>query len=124
MHVAVYGTLRRGQSNHSVLSRHNPTLLGTTVIHGYAMYNVGGFPAILPDDEASTVVVELYDVTADALPGLDSLEGYRPGNPEMSLYLRQQISVQSIHPYIYVWNGSIPGPAILSGDWLLRNERV
>ena len=74
--VAVYGTLLQGFGNNRLL--HDAQYLGATVLPGWEMYSLGGFPAItLPDgDEQPRIQVEIYEVNKDTLDRLDRLEGY------------------------------------------------
>ena len=69
--VFVYGTLMKGETNHRYLE--NSTYLGTTLIEGYEMYDVGWYPAIIAGD--GLVVGEVYQVPKSDMPAIDRLEG-------------------------------------------------
>lgn len=74
--VAVYGTLKRGFSNHHLLEKAMYIGEAQTGLP-FRLYTVG-FPVLLPgtkDDPGTPVRVELYDVTAEQLHWLDRLEG-------------------------------------------------
>lgn len=120
--VAVYGTLRAGLGNHHVLSRHDPVLLDTVTLPGFMMHDIGHFPGIVRHpSHLMGVVVELYGVTADALPGLDQLEGYKPDHLRLSLYIRETVETDYGPAYIYIWNLTTNNrPVIASGDWKKR----
>ena len=77
--VFVYGTLMKGENNHHFLE--NSKCLGISAIEGYEMYNVGGYPAIIPGE--STIPGELYEVHESDMRNIDMLEG------EGSLYIRK-----------------------------------
>ena len=77
--VFVYGTLMKGEYNHIFLEESK--FIKTTSIHGYDMYNVGYYPAIIPGD--SIIPGELYEVPSYDMPRIDGLEG------EGSLYIRK-----------------------------------
>ena len=82
--VAVYGTLRRGQGNHCILSRTTAPLLVTerTQEHFNMFTNWshgGGYPFIVPvktSNSSKNVVIEVYEVDEYTLERLDQLEGY------------------------------------------------
>ena len=77
--VFVYGTLMSGEGNHGYLK--NSTCIGSAVIEGYDMYNVGWYPAIVAGD--GLAVGGVYSVPVCDIPSIDSLEG------EGSLYAKR-----------------------------------
>ena len=77
--VFVYGTLMRGEANHSYLE--NAAFLGRAAIEGYDMYDVGAYPAIV--DGNSIIVGELYQVPKEDMASIDMLEG------QGSLYIKR-----------------------------------
>ena len=98
--VFVYGTLMRGQINHSYyLSKSK--LLGAAELSGYAMYAVSSFPGIVTEP-SEKVKGEVYSVDNETLRKLDCLEG------EGSLYLRKMVDLQlnneTIQGFVYIWN--------------------
>ncbi|WP_298523165.1 gamma-glutamylcyclotransferase [uncultured Methanobrevibacter sp.] len=99
--VFVYGTLLKGEANHSYLE--NSTLLGTAFIEGYDLYDVGWYPAIVPGD--GLIIGELYNVPESDIPAIDRLEG------EGSLYRKQCERVilngKTIFAFIYVYLGDV-----------------
>jgi gamma-glutamylcyclotransferase (GGCT)/AIG2-like uncharacterized protein YtfP len=70
--VFVYGTLRRGQSNHSWLA--GAHWLGEASLPGAVLHDLGPFPMAVPGD--GRVLGELYGVDAATLARLDRLEGH------------------------------------------------
>lgn len=101
--VFVYGTLMRGQINHSYyLSKSE--FLGEAELSGYAMYAVSSFPGIVTEP-SEKVKGEVYSVDVETLRKLDCLEG------EGSLYLRKivdlQLNYETIQGFVYIWNHSI-----------------
>jgi gamma-glutamylcyclotransferase (GGCT)/AIG2-like uncharacterized protein YtfP len=64
------------------------------------------------------------------LAGLDSIEGYRPGDPEHSLYTRVQSPVtledgRTLQAWVYFYNAPLGQAAqILSGDYLRYLEKT
>jgi gamma-glutamylaminecyclotransferase len=76
MNVFVYGSLKRGFHNHSVLD--GAKFAGEATLNPkYTMYSLGGYPAIVPDGKhPSQIIGELYEVDNAGLARLDMLEGY------------------------------------------------
>jgi gamma-glutamylcyclotransferase (GGCT)/AIG2-like uncharacterized protein YtfP len=120
--VAVYGTLRNGEHNHHLLK--DCELMGTTMIPGFVMINLGGFPGILPVPlEDWEVVVEIYEVDARTLSSLDVLEGvgrdfYTRERIDTPLFGKVEIYV--LHPLHFgqtVDSGRKIG-MFMGGDWM------
>lgn len=109
--VVVYGTLKRGCSNHSVMrDQSGGVFLGEETIKGLRMQALhGGYPGVVLDD-AHHVNTEVFEV--DSLEMLDWLEGYDPDQPEHGLYNRVEISTSYGPALVYVYNGEMYGPII------------
>ena len=130
MLIAVYGTLmsHSGSIRSGLLSKH-AELVGPCEIRG-DLYSVGSaFPALRPGD--GVVKGELWRTdnpyaTASLLRMTDGIEGYRPEDPEHSMYRR--VAVQLIEPdvvaWTYVWNREPDRhlTRIPSGDWRAWSE--
>ena len=72
--VFVYGTLKKGFSNHRLLA--GAEFLGTgQTVKKYAMYSTGT-PIVLKQEAVSPIFGELYRVDEKILASLDSLEGH------------------------------------------------
>jgi gamma-glutamylcyclotransferase (GGCT)/AIG2-like uncharacterized protein YtfP len=90
-----------------------------------ALYDLGLFPAAIPAPEGR-VAGELYEVTDDpsVLAKLDEIEGFRPSEPDTSLYLRAQVTVtledgRREAAWVYFYNAPLgQGQLIESGDYL------
>jgi gamma-glutamylcyclotransferase (GGCT)/AIG2-like uncharacterized protein YtfP len=100
--VFVYGTLMRGQINHSYyLSKSK--FLGAAELPDYAMYAVNSFPGIVTAS-SEKVKGEIYSVNEETLRKLDCLEG------EGSLYIRKivdlQLNNETVQGFVYIWNHS------------------
>lgn len=117
-HVLVYGTLRRGGSNHALLT--SARFLSTLRTPGFVLYHLGAYPAACPAAEHQLITCELYQVDRATLAHLDQLEGYP------SFYDRRQVAVTlpeysaPIDAWIYHMNEEqLQGQRPLSGgDWL------
>lgn len=86
----VYGTLKRGCSNHAHLA--GQRFVGTARTHpGYSLFDLGGYPGIAPAPASREGVSgEVWSVDSDALARLDAFEGVAEG-----LYHRARISLQA-----------------------------
>lgn len=75
----VYGTLKRGCSNHGQLAGQNFVGAARTP-PGYRLYDLGGYPGIVakPDDRDG-VVGEVWSIDDAALARLDHFEGVHEG---------------------------------------------
>ena len=90
-----------------------------------ALYDLGLFPAAIPAPDGR-VVGELYEVTDDpsVLAKLDEIEGFRPSEPDTSLYLRAPAEVtledgRRETAWVYFYNAPLgQGQLIESGDYL------
>ena len=90
-----------------------------------ALFDLGIYPAAVPDPDG-VVWGEVYRaIDLDkALAGLDDIEGYRPDDPESSLYLRVEVpvvyedgSTESV--WVYFYNAPLGrAERIPSGDYL------
>lgn len=74
--VAVYGTLRQGHNNHSLLA-HGEFLGSGLTVNKYRM-TCEGIPFVHPDisEDGNNIVVELYAVDDKIFANLDRLEGH------------------------------------------------
>ena len=90
-----------------------------------ALFDLGLYPAAVPAPDA-TVWGEAYEMADpdSVLAALDDIEGYRPGHPDQSLYMRQQAGVHlddgtTATAWVYFYNAPL-GHAlrIPSGDYL------
>ena len=112
--VAVYGSLRKGLGNHRLLSTSES--LGTHVVNiPFKMVSLGGFPALVPQDDSHEITVELYTSDdPDVYSSLDMLEGYP------SFYNRKKIAVDGKPAWVYFIESHeyVRGRDVVeSGDW-------
>jgi gamma-glutamylcyclotransferase (GGCT)/AIG2-like uncharacterized protein YtfP len=113
--VFVYGTLRRGGSNHFRMDGAEFVMQG--VVRG-RLYGIDWYPGLVADQSAGWVTGELYQVSAAHLAALDDFEG-----PE---YTR---GIVNAHPpggdgppcqaWAWLWTGGTDeSRRIAGGDWL------
>jgi gamma-glutamylcyclotransferase (GGCT)/AIG2-like uncharacterized protein YtfP len=124
MFLFTYGTLRPSLSpDRARAFKLSPR--GRAVIPGgFALLNLGPFPALVPDTGSDTAIVgELVEV--DDLARLDDYEGYRPGGD--GLYDRQEVNVLGhdtgiVKAWVYFMQPAgrarfRKAPVVESGDW-------
>ena len=114
--VAVYGSLREGFGNHSLLE--GATKLSKESITGeYTMLDLGAFPGVILEGN-TPLVVEVYQVDEPTFNRLDMLEGYP------SFYNRKKISTSAGEAWIYFLEGreGWSNSYVKSGDWTKRNQ--
>jgi gamma-glutamylaminecyclotransferase len=119
--IFVYGTLKRGCSNHHYLA--GQAFVGEArTASGYCLFELDGFPGMVARaGDREGVSGEVWSVDAGCLARLDMLEGLAEG-----LYRREPVSLlapfatHSVEAYIYahsvegrrevgsVWNESPP----------------
>lgn len=116
--VFVYGTLKRGGSNHRFLAGQH--YLGEArTAPGYTLYSLGDYPGMVRSaDPAHTVTGEIWSVDAACLTQLDALEGVDEG-----LYTRELIplatppfATEPVATYLYARN--LAGRPHLGATWL------
>lgn len=78
MHIAVYGTLKKGFGNHRLLDPRGFSFVGSFVsVNKFHMTSAGGFPIVYKDQPLHHIGVEVYKVTDPAyLSQVDRLEGH------------------------------------------------
>ncbi len=121
--VFFYGTLmtpfnRTGRLDQLLFFRGHGTIQG-------ALFDLGIYPAAVPaaDGQVMGEVYELHPPLA-ALRVLDELEGYRPADPETSLYTRRRTPVVMddgtvVDAWAYFYNAPLGrAERIESGDYL------
>jgi gamma-glutamylcyclotransferase (GGCT)/AIG2-like uncharacterized protein YtfP len=90
-----------------------------------ALFDLGIYPAAVPATDSS-VRGEVYALIdpEPALRALDELEGYRPDEPETSLYTRRRTPVvlddgKAVEAWVYFYNAPLGrAERIESGDYL------
>lgn len=121
--VFVYGTLRRGGSNHFRME--GAEFVGKGRIVG-KIFRIDWYPALVPGGESS-VKGELYRVCAEHLRALDVFEGIVPGEGESREYRRVKVEVtldsgEKESAWVWEWIGGLDGAEPLDGDDWLRYE--
>jgi gamma-glutamylaminecyclotransferase len=115
--VFVYGTLKRGGSNHSFLA--GQTFCGAArTVKGFRLVNLGDYPGMVADaEDRDGVAGEVWSVDEGCLTRLDQLEGIDEG-----LYVRAPIALQppfandEVLTYFYAL-GTTGRPRVPGGLW-------
>ncbi len=125
-HVFFYGTLMT-PFNRPGRQRVTPKLKygGRGEINA-ALFDLGIYPAAVPTADGSRVHGELYEMhdPPSVLAALDEIEGYRPNEPERSLYTRVLTEVTredgvTQPAWAYFYNAPLGrAQRIPSGDYL------
>lgn len=125
-HVFFYGTLMSpfNRPGRQRIDRHI-AFTGRGHIEA-TLYDLGIYPAAIPAHDGSRVWGELYQIldAPTVLSTLDEIEGYRPAEPDRSLYTRVMADVTladgSVQPaWAYFYNAPLgQAQRIPSGDYL------
>ena len=134
--LAVYGTLRRGERNDSLLRGTRYLGLGRIAGRMREMPRTAAreypYPSLILDgeDRGGDVVIELYEMTDPLLlAAADALEAFDPGDVAGSEYVRRAVDVVDgpvATAWVYVYNGppEAVGETIPDGDWVAHRARV
>ncbi len=118
--VFVYGTLRRGGTNHFRMS--GGDLVAEGVVKG-RIYRISWYPGLVLGDEGE-VKGEVYSVDAAQLLELDAFEGLSAGEIEGSEYRRVKAVVfradgKTLSAWVWEWIGPFDAKDVLEqGDWI------
>ena len=118
--IFVYGSLVKGFHNDDWLQ--NTPFVGRGTVNGL-LYDVagGGFPGMVPGK--GVVHGEVYRIEEEALPRLDSLEGFHGADNPFNLYNREKIEVTlaaggKVAAWAYFFNHPVSQESFIpSGDW-------
>jgi gamma-glutamylcyclotransferase (GGCT)/AIG2-like uncharacterized protein YtfP len=119
--VFVYGTLRRGGSNHFRMAR--AEFLSSGSISG-RLYRIDWYPGLVLDPAGDEIHGETYFVGPELLSALDAFEGLSAGEIEGREYRRIQTSVikqdsQLLSAWVWEWRGIVDeSQRLFDGDWL------
>jgi gamma-glutamylcyclotransferase (GGCT)/AIG2-like uncharacterized protein YtfP len=117
--VFVYGTLLRGEPNHSLLA-HAEALGPARTEPCYDLVDLGAFPALIAGGRTA-IAGELYRVGPETLARLDRLEGH----PDF--YRRTPVRTnegRQVETYLFPRARAGGRPRILSGDWRVRGAEA
>lgn len=123
--VFVYGTLRKGGTNHHLLR--DAELQAVVKLKGFEMWDFGSYPGVTSsENDDDTIEAEFYSVDDETLAFLDRLEDFYGENHPRNLYDRDLIQDDFGHKgWIYVFRRqllSLPffkkrSRKVISGVW-------
>jgi len=114
-HVFVYGTLRRGGSNHFRMEKARFVAVGA--VKGM-LYQIDWYPGLVLKADAGVITGEVYHASPEDLRELDLFEGagYRRLQTQVGLPDGEILSA-----WIWEWLGPVDeSRRITGGDWLAR----
>ena len=112
--VFVYGTLRRGGSNHFRMD--GAPFLAAGTVRG-RLYHIDWYPGLVLDPQAGEICGEVYQCPPAMMQALDDFEGdsYRRLQVEVTFQNPDQPSMRA---WIWEWLGPVDeSQRIASGDW-------
>ncbi len=119
--VFVYGTLRRGGSNHFRMDGAEFVTDGR--ISG-RLYRISWYPGLVLDEAGDDIVGEVYRVDPEMLGNLDAFEGVSAGETRDSEYRRVPATVTgpdgaTLTAWVWEWLGAAAeADRLHHGDWL------
>jgi len=119
--VFVYGTLRRGGSNHFRMEGADFISPGTVT---GMLYRIGWYPGLVLDEAGDEIHGEVFSVGPELLAALDVFEGISAGEVDGSEYRRVHVTVmqrnsQPINAWVWEWLGQTDeSQRLKDGDWL------
>ena len=96
MKVFVYGSLKKGHSNHSLIQSSEFICEAITIDRNYDMLSLGSFPAMVNGGNYD-ICGEVYNISKETLTYLDELES------NGSFYIREKIGVAPIDANTDAW---------------------
>lgn len=116
---AFYGSLRKGQYNHSRAGLAKQIYIKTVKIPGFIMYSLGAFPMIVRGTSADEITVDLFAlISPDLERGIHLMEigaGYE----------RITVKIEGEDYYIYIYDRAPSGiTKVKSGDWAVHQVEV
>jgi len=128
--IGVYGTLRKGASNHKVLG--NSIFIETIRITGFKMFGKKSFPAVIKGLETDEITIEIFRVNSlEVSNEIDLLEGFDRNNPmsKDNFYIIHKLKLDNYTEPIEIYTFDHHpervhdlGPQLIGGDWCKRNN--
>ena len=114
--IFVYGTLKRGGSNHHYL-QDQTYIADAQTVPDYTLYQPADYPGLVPAaNDSAGVTGEVWEITLECLQAVDALEGTTEG-----LYARKHILLAPPHDSFqvetYYYLPPIAGYPHLGSTW-------
>ncbi len=110
LRLFVYGTLRKGGVAAEYLAGQQ-LLAQNLLLKGFAMYDAGWYPFVVPAEKDSFVYGDVYEVKRSLMSRLDSYEGEG--------YVQHFLSQENLLLYLKADRKTAGFRQVMSGDWLL-----
>lgn len=124
--IFVYGSLRRGESNHDIWFGRGAASVVDGYIRNAELVSLGAYCCIVPTDDSGRVVVgEVYDLTPEVFRGIEAMEaeaGYvrRPVEVHRASGDDDPVLIKA-EAYFYARPERVARrPRVESGDWTTR----
>lgn len=112
--IFVYGTLRRGGSNHHRLR--GAEFIAMATMAG-RLYRIDWYPGLVADVNSGEVTGEIHRVSSSLLAALDEYEG--PEYRRVKMEIRTTHEEPTCRAWVWLWNGPVDeSRRIAGGDWL------
>ncbi len=119
--VFVYGTLRRGGSDHFRMAA--AKFVGEATVSG-RLYRVHWYPGLVLDEAGDDIHGDVYEMEPSTLAILDVFEGLSPGGVDGTEYRRLKAEVvledgRKVDAWVWEWIGATDEiKRLVDGDWL------
>ena len=113
LRLFVYGTLRKGGVAADYL-RGQRLLQQNMRLSGFAMYDAGWYPFVVPAGPGSLVSGDVYEVEKSLMPALDAYEGEG--------YVQYILEEEDLLLYIKADKDAEGFLQVMGGDWLMHWE--
>lgn len=120
MLIFVYGTLKKGFSNNTLLKT-SKFIKKYTLTGKYQMINVNNaFPAVILSKNINKIKGEIWDVNQETLDDIDALEGVP------YLYNRRHFRYAGMNCWIYIMKRDIDiiPVVIKTGEWTKKSRYI
>lgn len=114
MRVFVYGSLKRGQSNHAAYMAGQTYLGPARTLPAFRLYDLGQYPGLVACANGVAIEGELWEVDAECLRRLDQLESIDVGEYERQ---RVRLAEPPVEAWIYLYCGDITGARDCGPAW-------
>lgn len=104
--IFVYGTLKRGYSNHHLLE--GQQLVGEyySFSQSFKMIDLNGFPGVIQSNDGAYVTGEIYQVDDVTFSNLDRLEGYPSMFSREKFIFIQDYRDETEEAWMYLYNNN------------------
>lgn len=119
--VFVYGSLRHGCYNHTLLVDKASRIGNIWELEGYSLYSFGSYPAVYPSLNKQDVVVgEVYEITDDKIMDyIDRMESNAGYDKKVEL-VKDGDEVMIVYVYVYGSARITKRELVEHGDWNLH----